>query len=159
MTEEKKEEKEELQEDRLNVKHWIIKMVEVTVALLILIYVAEIYLQLPLLRETLIAFMIVLSIGFTHEGLHYYQAVKLGYKPRWYRTKLMMGFEITHHTKRSVWMEHKKKIARLPYIFLVPISIVILIIGIYFNSLGASVAGIGSLIMHGASWFKEGVDV
>ena len=157
MTEEEIEEPEE--EDTLNIKHWISKMIQVTVLLTILIFVVERWLNISILVDTLLAVLIVLSIGFTHEGLHYYQAVKLGYKPKWYRTRFMMGFEIEHKRRSSTWTQHKKMIAELPYKVLLPVSTIIFIIGIAFNVYGVWIAGLGSMLLHGVSWFHEGKDV
>jgi len=156
----KEEVKEEIEEDdKLNVKHWVIKMVEVATLLSILIFVVQVYLDIPILVDTIVAILIVLSIGFAHEGLHYYQAVKLGYEPKWYRTRFMMGFEIEHKRRSTTWSEHKKKIATLPYKVLLPISIIIFILGLNFNFYGVWIAGLGSILMHSVSWFYEGKDV
>jgi len=146
------------EETELGLKTWITKSVMTLIILLGVVYVVQMYFDLPIMIDTITAIIIALTIGFTHEGLHYRQAVKLGYKPKWYRTKIMMGFVISHHTKRDVWMVHKKKIARAPYIVLVPVSLVILLAGWYIGSLGVMIGGIAGLLLHGVSWPMEGKD-
>lgn len=106
--------------------------------------------------DTLLAITIVLSIAFVHEALHYRKAIKLGYNPKWYRTRFKMGFEITPHTNRKKWLKDKKQIGLAPYYFAIPVSVALLVIGFYFNSIGIFVAGVGSLILHGISLPSEG---
>ncbi len=148
-----------MEEDtNIGLKMWISKTITTLLILLAVVYLVQLYFDVPILIDTILAITIAIAIGFTHEGLHYWQAVKLGYKPKWYRTKIMMGFEISHHTKRVVWLVHKKKIARAPYVVLVPVSLVILLAGIYFNQFGLMVGGIVGLLLHGVSWPLEGKD-
>lgn len=140
----------------LGIKKWIVKSLSLTIILLMVIYVIEEITHIALLVDTLVAILIILSIAFVHESLHYYQAVKLGYRPKWWRTRFKMGFELIPHSNRRQWVEDKKKIANAPYYFAIPVSIAILLIGLYFNLYGFIVAGIGSLIMHGLSYPSEG---
>jgi len=146
------------EETELGLKIWVTKTIMTLLILLAIVYLVQFYMDVPILVDTILAIIIALAIGFTHEGLHYWQAVKLGYKPKWYRTAIMMGFIITHHTKRNVWMEHKKKIARAPYVVLVPISLLLLISGFFMNQLGIMIGGVAGLLLHGVSWFSEGKD-
>lgn len=147
------------EETTLGFKQWVIKTVIVTLTLLAIVYLIQLYFDVQILVDTLIAITIVLVIGFTHEALHYRIAIKLGYKPKWWRTKLRMGFEVAHHTNRKQWNIDKRKIAIAPYVVLIPIIIVILLLGIYLQNLGLSIAGIGSLLLHGISWPSEGKEV
>jgi len=140
-------------------KQWVFKTILVSIFFVVLILIAERVINVSLLRDVLIIVLLVMSIGFTHEALHYYQAVKLGYEPRWYRTKVTMGFEITHHTKREVWNKHKREIALLPYKVLIPIMVLIVIVGLVFDIWSFTLAGIVTLVAHGISIFKEGVDI
>jgi len=146
------------EETDLGLKTWITKSIMTLLILLGIIYVVQLYFDMPIMIDTILAITIALAIGFTHEGLHYRQAVKLGYKPKWYREKITMGFIISHHTKRSVWLGHKKKIARAPYVVLVPVSVVILLLGLYMSSLGLTIGGVAGLLLHGISWPMEGKD-
>jgi hypothetical protein len=153
-----KEEKEKDDTDEsLSFKHWVGRTIIIGFILLGVVYLFERYLNQPVLVDAFLAIVIVLFIGFTHEALHYYRAVRLGYKPSWYRTKVRMGFTIEHHSKGK-WAKDKKKIARMPYIVLVPISLAILLIGFYMNEMFLMVAGGGSLLLHAISYPTEGKD-
>ena len=134
-------------EDSLGLKQWIIKTVILLAIFTGLISVTQIYLHVDILSNTLIAIAISLVIGFTHEYLHYHQAVKLGYKATWYRTRFTMGFEVSHN-KNAKWYQDKKKISNLPYYVLLPTSIVIFIIGLYINIWGIWVGGVLGIILH-----------
>jgi hypothetical protein len=137
-------------------KHWLIRTVFVTVMLILLAYIIEIYIHLTLIREVIIGIAVVLAIGFVHEILHYREAIKMGYKPTWYRTRFTMGFEVDHIGTLEKKQAEIKKISRAPYIILVPVSFMILGIGIWFWSLGLIMASVGSLVFHSASYYKEG---
>ena len=140
-------------------KHWLTRIVILNLILLGFMYNFQVYFHVPVFVETLIAFTIVLAIGFAHEGLHYYQAVRLGYKPTWYRTRFMMGFEISHRSARGKWLKDKRKIGMLPYVVLVPISIIILYIGIHINSLAVMISGASGILLHVVSFPFEGKSV
>lgn len=146
----------ESEETTLGFKQWMMKTVIVTLTLLSVVYLIQLYFDVQILVDTLVAITIVLVIGFTHEALHYRVAIKLGYKPKWWRTKFRMGFEIAHHSNRKQWLIDKKKIAIAPYVVLIPITVAILLFGIYFKNVGLIVAGTGSLLLHGISWPTEG---
>jgi len=149
----------EEEETSIGFKQWVTKTIIVTLTLLAIVYLIQLYFDVQILVDTLIAITIVLVIGFTHEALHYRVATKLGYTPKWWRTKLRMGFEIAHHTNRKQWTIDKKKIATAPYVVLIPITIVVLLLGIYFENLGLIIAGVGSLLLHGISWPTEGKEI
>ena len=140
-------------------KQWVFKTILVSIFFVVLILIAERVLNISLLRDILIITLLVMSIGFSHEALHYYQAVKLGYEPRWYRTRFTMGFEITHHTNRKTWNKHKRLIALLPYKVLTPVMFILVILGLMYNNLPFLLAGIVTLIAHAISIFKEGVEI
>ena len=113
------------------------------------------FVKQDLVFHTILAIGIVLILGFLHEGLHYYQAIRLSYKPKWWRTKVRMGFEIEHDNSKQ-WQSDNKKIARLPYVVIIPISVFIFSFGLYFNVLGLMIAGIGTILLHGVSYPLEG---
>lgn len=146
-------------EEPLGVRQWITKTILLVIFLLVLVAVIDVYLPYPILTDTIIAFTLVLCIGFSHEALHFMTAMKLGYKPKWYRTRFKMGFEIVPHTNRKKWMNDKKVIALKPYIVLVPFSCIILAVGLLFNHLGLVIGAIGSLLMHGISYPTEGREI
>ena len=151
---------EKNQEDEsLSFKHWISRTVAIGIILMMIIYGLEQYIGLSIVTDTVIAITLTLFIGLTHEMAHYVVAIRLGYKPKWYRTKLMMGFEIIPHSNRKKWRIDNKKIASAPYILLIPICIVILIVGWYYWHLGLMVAGGASLLFHLLTVKKEGVIV
>jgi hypothetical protein len=148
-------------DESLSFKHWITRMIMVGIFLLFIVYIFESTIKQPMLVDTMIAITIVLFIGFLHESLHYYVAIKLGYKPKWFRTKIRMGFTIDH--KRSGvapgrWPENKKKIAMLPYYVIIPLSILLIVVGFYLDFIGIWVAGIGSILLHIMSYPGEGKD-
>jgi len=149
----------EEEDKRASFKHWLTRIVFLIMIMLGFVYWFEVYFDIPILADTIITFMIVLSIGFTHEALHYYQAVKLGYKPKWYRTKIMMGFEISHHSSKGKWLKDKKKIGMLPYVVLVPSSFLILGFGFYFNEFSLQIAGVCGILLHAISYPFEGKTV
>ena len=142
----KKEENEE--EKEINFKHWLSRFIILLVIFTALIYTTEITLGIKILSNALMAIAIAVTLGLIHEYLHYYQAVKLGYEPKWYRTKFTMGFEISHHTKRKKWMEDKKKISMLPYYVLLPVSVIIVAIGVYYNIWGIWFGGVMGIALH-----------
>jgi len=140
---------------RLTFKHWMIRTVLIGIILFSLVLTIEHLTGTTIFLHTIIAVTIVLLLGLLHEGLHYYKAVKLGYKPKWWRTTFRMGFTI-EHDNINTWKQDRDKIGKIPYVFIIPISIVILIIGVYFNYLGIIVAGVGTLLLHAFTYRKEG---
>jgi len=104
-----------------------------------------------LIGQTALAIVIALIIGKVHEYFHVREAKKLGYK--------ITGFAFW---KNEVDIAIKPddpnvdKIARAPYYYMIPLSIILIPIGYFVWQPGIIVAGIGSLIMHSVSIFVEG---
>jgi len=146
-----------MEENTKNVSFWIIRTIMVAIILLTLVYAVEQYIGIPIVTDAMIAITLVLLIGLGHEFLHYIVAVRLGYKPVWFREKMKMGFDITPHTNRNKWRKDNKKIALAPYYLLIPVSIILIVVGYMMGSLGITMSGIGSLLLHGISIKKEGV--
>ena len=146
----------EEEETKLGIKQWVTKSIIILCILMLVVFSIERYFEIPIVINTLIAIIIALAIGFTHEFLHYYEAIRLGYTPKWYRTKIMMGFEISHHSSRKKFMEDRRKIGLFPYVFLVPLSVVILVYGVYIEHLGIGIGGVAGLLLHVVGWPKEG---
>jgi len=140
----------------LGIKKWMMKSLSVTVFLLMVVYAVEVYFDVPLVVDVLLAITLILSIAFVHESLHYWQAVKLGYRPKWWRTTFRMGFEITPHSNREKWRKDNKKIALAPYYFAIPVSLLLILIGYILGSMGIAFAGGGSLVLHAISYPSEG---
>lgn len=159
----KKEDIEELEDkeddEELGVRNWIIKTILMGVFLFFLVILIEVFFKIPVLTDTIIAVSIVMAIGFLHEGLHYREAIKLGYEPKWYRTVFTMGFEIHHETTKAIWDKHKRIIGHAPYKVIIPLSFFILGFGLLLNSLGMIVAALGSFLLHIISYTQEGRDV
>lgn len=145
--------------DEINFKKWLSKTAITAITLLLVILLVDRYINIGLFTQSLVAISISIFLGFAHEGLHYAEAKKLGYEPTWFRTKFRMGFTINSHSKRSNWIQDKKKIALMPYYFLIPISTVLIAVGLILDSPGVAVAGIATLLMHGYSIRKEGIDI
>lgn len=153
---EKLEEKQEKKDDDIGFRQWIIKTVMIGVILLLVVCAVEYFFHVQIVTDTILAVTIVLCMGFTHEALHYGKAVSLGYVPKWYRTRVMMGFEIKDSPDKRLREKHKKQIGHAPYPVIMPISIAILLLGFYFNNLGLFVAGLTSIILHGIAFPLEG---
>jgi len=143
-----KEEEKEDEEKEVNFKHWLTRTLILLFIFIGLIYTAEVTIGIKILSNSLMTIAIAVSLGLLHEYLHYYQAVKLGYEPKWYRTKFTMGFEISHHTNRKTWMAHKKKISMLPYYVLLPLSVIIVALGVYYNIWGIWLGGLMGIVLH-----------
>ena len=148
--------KEELMSAREGLVRWIVKSVESVLVLLMIAYFINRFFHIQILFDALIAVTLVLVIAFSHEVVHYYQAIKLGYKPKWWRTRFMMGIEISSHSNRKQWRKDNHKIAIAPYYFAFPVSFMLVIAGVYFSSLGILVAGVASLILHTFTYTLEG---
>ena len=124
--------------------------------LLAVVYAVEYFFHVQIVTNTILAVTIVLCMGFAHEALHYGKAVSLGYVPKWYRTRVMMGFEIEDNPNKRIREKHKKQIGHAPYPVIMPISVAILLLGLYFNNLGLFVAGLSSIILHCIAFPLEG---
>lgn len=134
--------------NEVNLKHWISRTVILAVIFVFLIAITEYTFSIPLLSNALMAIAISVILGLAHEYLHYHQAVKLGYKPEWYRTRFTMGFELSHHSDREQWRKDKKKISLLPYYVLLPVSVAILVIGFYLDIWGIWLGGVMGIVLH-----------
>lgn len=147
-------------DENLTLKHWLMRVVSVIVILLIFVNIFQIYIEqyikIYIIDDVLLGFAILLSIGFLHEGIHYFVALRLGYEPKWYRTKVGMGFEIGHHSKREIWLKDKAKIGYYPYAVIFPLSCILLVIGIYLNNWGVMAGAGGSVFVHLFTIFREG---
>ena len=151
-----KEKLEEKKDDDIGFKQWIIKTVTIAIILLAVVCAVEYFFHVEIVTNTILAVTIVLCMGFVHEALHYGKAVSLGYVPKWYRTKVMMGFEIKDNPDKVLRDRHRKQIGHAPYPVIIPISVAILLLGIYFGNLGLFVAGLSSIILHGIAFPLEG---
>ena len=157
----KKEQKkieETTEENNLNVKSWIIKTLSMGGFLVFLVLITELMFDVELITDALIAIAIVVTIGFIHEGLHYREAVKLGYKVEWYRTKVTMGFDIISNDA-DTWEKDKKKIGYAPYKFIIPVILAITGIGVLLNHLGITVSGVALIVLHIYNFSREGRDI
>lgn len=148
---------EEEEEEELHFKKWFTKIVFLMIILAILTYAIERYIAIKLLVDFMVLFIVILLIFFLHEGLHYRRAIKLGYKPEWYRTKVTMGFDVDFgQTKREVAREHIEEIGKAPYPVCIPLSLVIIIAGFFIGNLGLLGAGILSFVGHLITYKMEG---
>lgn len=141
------------EEESASLKLWATKTIFMMAILIGLSAVIQQYFGFNILVEVIISIVIILAFFFLHEYLHYYKAIKLGYEPRWYRTKLTMGFEISHHTNRKTWNKHKKEIGTFPYYFMFPLAAIILVIGLLISSLGIIITSIVIIVLHIISYF------
>jgi Na+/H+ antiporter NhaD/arsenite permease-like protein len=156
----------------INFKHWFGRTVMLSILLFTLVGVIDRYFGTEIFVVALITVTIMLIILFIHEGLHYYKAISLGYKPIWWRTRVRMGFDIETEDKTE---ERKKKdsvlslkerkqndvadirrIAVFPYYFIIPLSFSLFILGFFFNIDALMYAGATSIILHLITYKKEG---
>ena len=107
-----------------------------------------------LLFHLIVGMGISVSVGWFHEVLHAYKAVRLGYKVN------NMSFR---RNETDIEIEEGdpnfRKIAMAPYYVIFPISIMILIAGFYFSFLGLIIAGVALILLHSISIFGEGKDI
>jgi len=109
------------------------------------------------ITNTIVAGLVAVPIGYFHEYLHIKKAKELGYK-----LVNRVGNELTINVTDKV---HTKQIAQAPYKIIIPISIIILIIGIIlFNQgysigpIGLVIGSIGTILIHCISYPLEGRD-
>lgn len=156
----------------INFKHWLIRTIMVTILLFTIVGIIEQYFGIELLVTTVLAITVMLMIMFLHEGLHYYKAIKLGYKPIWWRTKWRFGFDTDTNLKEDWRLEEEKqlspkekktrnaldirKIAVIPYKIIIPLSFALLLIGFFLEIDAVYYAGMASIILHLISYKKEG---
>jgi len=144
------------EEPEISFKHWLSRTVMIAIILFMVVYGIQTYMKIEILFHTMIAVTLVLMLGLLHEGLHYYKALQTGYEIRWYRTKIRVGFEVHGTGPKNSQKKNFKKIGNFPYIFIIPLSIVILVVGYHYQNLGIMIAGIGSLLLHVISYTREG---
>jgi len=148
----------------INFKKWITKVVLLMIILFMLTYGIQQYLQITILLDIMITLIATLMLFFLHEYLHFVTALKLGYKPEWYRTRFMMGFDIdtkdrteraidrerglSSKEKKKKHIKENKKIAIAPYTICVPLSLVCIILGYTFAVNGLIYAGILGIVGH-----------
>ena len=164
MAEEEIEEKKPKKETSLSFKNWLTRTVLIGIISIGLVSSMEYFFHIQILTQTLIAIFSILMVWLFHEALHYIRAVRLKYKIKWYRTKFTMGFEIDHPSIRGQITPEKqkikddiKKIGRFPYYFLVPVSIIFIVVGYFTWYWGFIVAGIVSLAFHVWTFTQEGI--
>jgi len=145
---EKLEDHQDKQNENIGFKQWLTKTIIIGFLLLGIVYAVEHFFHIEILTHTILAITIVLAMGFTHEAIHYFKAIKLGYKPVWFRTRFTMGFEIEDNPNLGLREKHRKQIGFAPYPIILPLSIITLIIGLYMNNLGLIIAGITSTVLH-----------
>ena len=144
----------------MKINKWILKFIQSVLTFVILLsFVYYIYPGSGYAFDTISAISIVLILFLIHELLHYIKAKKLGYEVEWYTTTFMAGFDINKKSRRQKWIEDKKQIGLFPYYFIIPASVIILLIGIITSSLGISIAGFASLLLHGISITCEGKEL
>ena len=167
MTEEKGED--------INFKKWITKVISLMIVLSIITYGIQTYLKIDLIFDIIVGVMLILLLFFLHEYLHFYTAKKLGYKPEWYRTRFMMGFDIdtkirtdtviqsekglSQREKKEKHLRENKKIAIAPYYICIPLAIVLLALGFYINFNGFIFSGALVLIGHAITLPMEAKEV
>jgi hypothetical protein len=148
----------------INFRKWITKVFLLMIILFSITYGFQQYLGIPLLLDIMIMLISLLILFFLHEYLHYFVALKLGYKPEWYRTRFMMGFDIdtknktekainrevglSPKEKRKMHLKENRNIALAPYFVCVPLSICLLVFGYSFNVQGLIYGGILGIIGH-----------
>ena len=161
--------------EEINFKHWLSRTLLVAITLILIILLVERYYNVQLLIITITAITTAIMFGLFHEFLHYRVAVKLGYKPVWYRTRMMFGFDIdtnqkTEHQKildsrlnpKDLKKQNVKdtlKIGRAPYYTIIPLSAIILIISYSINLWGVVVGCGATLFLHAITFAKEGREV
>jgi len=104
--------------------------------------------------NSIIGILIAVPLAFIHEMLHARKAKQLGclVEDRGLGQRFIKNETIVN-TEDPVKV---KQIARAPYYYLVPISIIILIIGLYLNQWGIIFGGGGFLFMQCITYPIEG---
>jgi hypothetical protein len=98
----------------------------------------------------IVAIAIAIPAGTIHEYLHRRKAKQLGYN-------VTKGERFKNETIVDVTdEEHIKKIARAPYIIIVPIALALFIMGLYLMHLGVLAGSGATLLMHMISYPLEG---
>ena len=105
---------------------------------------------LYIIVNSVIAIVITLPLATVHEHLHARKAKQLGCLVV---SQNLVKNETVVDTEDP---EKIKLIARAPYYYLVPISFIILGIGLYLNQLGIIIGGAGFLLMQAVAYPMEG---
>ena len=146
--------------EEFGLKFWITKTIMTLALLLALTYVVQVWLGIELVGLTLQAIFIALSFGFFHELLHFMTARRLGYEAEWWRTTLRMGFIIDSGDKsKEQWEKDNNAIAIMPYFFVIPVAVAVLVLSAVTRQYGFAVGSIATLLLHIYSFFREGEDV
>jgi len=102
------------------------------------------------LIHILLAVAIAIPMGTLHEYLHFRKATQLGCK-------------VTRNYRKNETVVEgdddpaiAKQIKQAPYKLIIPISIILLIIGLYFFILGVIMGSVGTLLIHAISYPLEG---
>ena len=103
-----------------------------------------------ILINSIIAIAIALPLATIHEFLHSRKAKQLGCLVV---SQNLIKNETVIDTEDP---EKIKQIARAPYFYLVPTSIIILVIGLWLNQLGIIIGGAGFLLMQCVAYPLEG---
>lgn len=148
------------EEEPASLKLWITKTIGTMAILIALVAVIQQYFGFNILTDVIISFIIILLFFFSHEFLHYYKAIKLGYKDKitWYRTRMSkktplptMGFEIDISLRKH--RDHKLAIGKFPYYFMFPAAFLLLIIGYILSNISISITAIVIIVFHVISYF------
>lgn len=103
-----------------------------------------------IIYHSIIAIVIAVPMGTLHEYLHFRKAKQLGCKVTKNYRKNETVVEGDEDPKIS------KQIKQAPYILIIPISIIILLIGLFFIHMGLIMGGGGTLLIHTISYPLEG---
>jgi len=100
----------------------------------------------------ILALCIAVPMGWFHEYLHMRKAKQLGLtvtRPKAIKNQILVD------TKDPVFT---KQIGDAPYKIIIPLSIILLIIGVYFLQLGLIMGSAGTILIHMISYPLEGRD-
>ena len=103
--------------------------------------------------DFLVAIMIPVFFGTLHEYLHAWRAKHLGYNVK---INLFRNYVDADVPKES---PDFKKIANAPYVVILPLSLLIFILGIYFMQFGLVFGALTTLFLHVLSYPLEGKEV
>jgi len=103
--------------------------------------------------ELVVALTTAVSMGFLHELLHIYMARHLGYNVKkidFFKNEIIVDVDD---------IDDIRKIARAPYIVLIPLNMIIFLTGIWFCSIGLIVGSLTVLLLHAVSYRREGIKI
>ena len=104
--------------------------------------------------NSIIGIIITIPLAIIHEMLHARKAKQLGCLV--VNKSLSQRFIKNETIVDTKDPEKIKQIARAPYFYLVPVSILILVIGLYLNQWGIIIGGAGFLLMQCVTYPIEG---